>query len=113
MSMHPISGLALVADSSVGYLNYRPTAPLRFNAEPNLAQLIAREERRIDPDEVRTQPNDRIRTIFNGRQLEMVPSPANHTRCRTTLGTTSRSSQSCPTGALAVGDDFGGVPDFV
>ena len=53
------------ADSA--YLDDRPAAPLRFNAEANLTQVIGREEKIIDPGEARTQLVDRAKGIFGGQ----------------------------------------------
>jgi len=100
-----------VADSA--YLDDRPTAPLRFNAEPNLTQLIAREERRIDPNEVRTQLNDRIKTIFNGRQLDMVPFPSGPYEVPDDIGEDKPRLAVMSYEALAVGHDLDKVPDLV
>lgn len=60
-----------VADSA--YLDDRPNVPLRFLAEANLTQMIRRQEQQVDLAEVRSQLNDRIRTIFNGTVLNLVP----------------------------------------
>ena len=57
------------------YLDDRPTAPMRFLVEANLTQIIRREERNVDPGEVRSQLNDRIRQIFNGKMLDSIPFP--------------------------------------
>ncbi len=43
---------------------------MRFMAEANLTQLIRREERNVDPGDVRMQLNDRIREIFRGPTLD-------------------------------------------
>lgn len=100
-----------IAESA--YLDDRPTAPLRFNAEPNLTQLIAREERRIDPNEVRTQLNDRIKTIFDGRQLEMVPFPSGPYEVPDDIGDDKPRLAVMSYEALAVGHDLAKVPDLV
>ncbi|MBI2571829.1 MAG: DUF499 domain-containing protein [Candidatus Schekmanbacteria bacterium] len=55
------------------FLDDRPAVPLRFLTEANLTQIIRRQENQIDPNEVRTQLNDRIRTIFGGGALNLVP----------------------------------------
>ena len=57
------------------YLDDRPAAPLRFLAEANLNVVIQREEQHVEPSAARTQLNDRIRDIFNGRTFETVPFP--------------------------------------
>lgn len=60
-----------VADSA--YLDDRAGAPLRFLAEANLNQMIRQQETRVDPAEARAQLQDRIRSIFGGATLELVP----------------------------------------
>lgn len=60
-----------VADSA--YLDDRPNVPLRFLAEANLTQMIRRQEMQVDPAESRAQLNDRIRAIFGGQALNLVP----------------------------------------
>jgi hypothetical protein len=62
-----------VANSA--YLDDRPGAPLRFLTEANLTQVIRGVERNIDPGDLRAQLNDRIKSIFGGTSLEMVPFP--------------------------------------
>jgi hypothetical protein len=58
------------------YLDDRNVGRLRFNVDANLTQIIAREERGIDPEEVRAQLRDRIRTAFAGPSLELVAFPS-------------------------------------
>lgn len=60
-----------VTDSA--YLDDRPNVPLRFLAEANLTQMIRRQEMQVDPAESRAQLNDRIRDIFSGQALNLVP----------------------------------------
>jgi hypothetical protein len=60
-----------VADSA--YLDDRPNVPLRFLAVANLTQIIRRQEQNTDPGEVRVQLNDRIRQLFTGPALTLVP----------------------------------------
>ena len=57
------------------YLDDRPGAPLRFLTEANLTQVIRAVERNIDPGDLRSQLNDRIKTIFGGTSLESIPFP--------------------------------------
>jgi hypothetical protein len=57
------------------YLDDRPGAPLRFQAEANLTQLIRREERNVDPGDLRNELNDRIKKIFSGTVFESIPFP--------------------------------------
>lgn len=60
------------------YLDDRPGAPMRFRAEPNLTQVISRAMRDVDPDELRSYLNLRIKDLFlgKGHDFEMVPFPA-------------------------------------
>ena len=60
-----------VTDSA--YLDDRAGVPLRFLTEANLNQIIRREEGRVDLAEARSQLQDRIRTIFSGATLNLVP----------------------------------------
>lgn len=55
------------------YLDDRPNVPLRFLAVANLTQIIRREEDRVDPADARAQLNDRIRQLFAGPSLTLVP----------------------------------------
>ena len=54
----------------------RPAAPLCFRTEPNLTQLIRKQERLVDRDEARVQLDDRIRRIFKGKGIDTVCFPA-------------------------------------
>ncbi len=60
-----------VTDSA--YLDDRTGAPLRFLAEANLNQMVRQQETRLDPAEARAQLQDRIKSIFGGTTLELVP----------------------------------------
>ncbi|MCB1884749.1 MAG: ATP-binding protein [Geminicoccaceae bacterium] len=55
------------------FLDDRAKAPLRFLQNPNLTQLIRRQERNVDPGEVRAQLDDRVRETFRGSVLNPVP----------------------------------------
>ncbi len=57
------------------YLDDRPGAPLRFNVEANLQQMIRNEERLVEDEEVRSELNDRIRQIFDGPTFAAVHYP--------------------------------------
>jgi len=57
------------------YLDDRPAAPLRFMAEANLTQLLRRAQQAVAPADVRAQLNSRIRDIFKGSALDMLPFP--------------------------------------
>lgn len=60
------------------YLDDRPGAPLRFNAEANLTQIIAREERGVEADALRTELDSRIKDTFtsNSGSFETIAFPA-------------------------------------
>jgi len=58
------------------YLDDRPNVPLRFLTEANLTQMIQRQEKNIDPGEVRAQLNDRIKSVFSGKVFETVAFPS-------------------------------------
>jgi hypothetical protein len=79
--LSPAADLSFIDDAKTKfraestYLDDRPTAPLRFNAEANLTQVIGREEKNIDPGEARTQLSDRIKSIFGGPSFDLVPFP--------------------------------------
>ena len=62
-----------IAESA--YLDDRPGSPMRFLAEANLRQIIRRTEDHVDAGEARAELNDRIRQIFAGKTLEVVPFP--------------------------------------
>lgn len=55
------------------YLDDRPTAPLRFLTEANLTQMIRRQEQQVDREEARAELQDRIRSVFKGQILNLVP----------------------------------------
>lgn len=63
-----------VAES--GYLDDRPGSNLRFLTEANLEQLVRRQAQQVDPSEMRAELQDRIRKVFEGKDLEMVPFPS-------------------------------------
>jgi hypothetical protein len=60
------------------YLDDRPGAPLRFNAEANLTQIIAREERAIEGNVLRSELDSRIKDTFtnNSGSFETIAFPA-------------------------------------
>lgn len=64
---------AFVYDSA--YLDDRPGVPYRFRTEPNPTLMIRREAESVDPGTLRDRLNARIRAIFEGRNLELVPFP--------------------------------------
>lgn len=57
------------------FLDDRPGAPHRFLTEPNLTQIIRRQEGQVEAGREREQLRDRIRDIFRGATLNLVPFP--------------------------------------
>lgn len=53
------------------YLDDRPTAPLKFLTEVNLLQLIRRQMEVVDLTEARTQLQDRVQKIFEGKTFNL------------------------------------------
>jgi hypothetical protein len=81
--LSPGADLSFVADAEASfiqgsaYLDDRPGVPLRFNAEANLTQIIAREERGVDSEAMRVEADSRIKEIFGGNgSFEAIPFPA-------------------------------------
>jgi hypothetical protein len=81
--LSPDADLSFISDAEAAfiqgsaYLDDRPGAPLRFNAEANLTQIIAREERGVDPEALRVEADSRIKDIFGGNgSFEAIPFPA-------------------------------------
>ena len=69
------------------YLDDRPGAPLRFLAEPNLTQILRREEARVDPQEARAELNDAIHTAFSGPTFDRVCFPGGPAEVGDDVGT--------------------------
>lgn len=82
--LSPSADLSFVAQAESAfiqgsaYLDDRPGAPLRFNAEANLTQIIVREERGVSADVLRTELDSRVKDIFisNTGSFETVMFPA-------------------------------------
>lgn len=79
--LSPAADLSFIDDARTkfraesAYLDDRPNAPLRFNAEANLTQVIGREEKSVDPGEARAQLVDRAKAIFGGQSFDLEPFP--------------------------------------
>lgn len=79
--LSPAADISFIDDAKTkfraesAYLDDRPTAPLRFNAEANLTQVIGREEKNVDPGEARTELADRVKAIFGGQSFDLIPFP--------------------------------------
>lgn len=57
------------------FLDDRPGAPYRFKTEPNLTQIVRRQEQQVDSGDLRDSLNGRIHEIFGGKVLELVRFP--------------------------------------
>ena len=58
------------------YLDDRTVAPLRFQYEANLNQLVKRAQQNVDKTQARNELKDRIKDIFGKGPLELVLFPA-------------------------------------
>jgi hypothetical protein len=63
--------------SESDYLDDRPGAPLRFQTEPNLIQMIRKQMRDIESGEVKGELDSRIRSLFQStsRTFELIAFP--------------------------------------
>ncbi|MDA8048919.1 MAG: DUF499 domain-containing protein [Rhodospirillales bacterium] len=95
------------------YLDDRPGAPMRFMAEANLTQLIRREERNVDPGEVRANLKDRIHEIFAGPALELVHFPGGPFDIADDVGNGRPRLATMSYDALAVSGAVDAVPDLI
>lgn len=55
------------------YLDDRANVPMRFRTAANLTQIIWRKQDQVEPSAVVAELNDRIRQLFSGQTLELVP----------------------------------------
>ena len=95
------------------YLDDRPGAPVRFLAEANLTQIIAREERHVEPGEARPELDDRIRQIFGGAMFELVPNPGVPTDIPDDLGEGKPRLALMSYDAFGVGQNLTAVPELI
>ncbi len=102
---------AFVAQSA--YLDDRPTAPLRFNTEANLTQIIRREEQAVDANEVREQVNDRVKAVFKGADLELVAFPSGPWEVPDEIGNGRPLLVLLSPDACAVGATVETIPDLI
>ncbi|MBV9250768.1 MAG: ATP-binding protein, partial [Acetobacteraceae bacterium] len=102
---------AFVSESA--YLDDRPTAPLRFLVEANLTQIIRSEERRVDPNELRSELNHRIKDIFKTAVLEMVPFPSGPWDVPDEVGNGKPLLVVLSPDACAVGSVVDAIPDLI
>ena len=95
------------------YLDDRPNAPLRFNAEANLTQVIAREEKNVDLEEARGELRDRIKQIFGGTTFDFVPFASAAYDVPDDVGDGKPRLVLLSHDAIDVGQDLKAVPDLV
>ncbi len=98
---------------SSAYLDDRPTAPLRFNAEANLTQVIGREEKNVDPGEARAQLVDRAKAIFGGQSFDLVPFPGGPWDVPDDVSDGKPRLVLLSHDALEIGADLRDIPDLV
>jgi hypothetical protein len=117
--LSPAADLSFIDDAKTkfraesAYLDDRPTAPLRFNAEANLTQVIGREEKNIDPGEARTQLADRIKSIFGGQSFDLVPFPGGPWDVPDDVSDGKPRLVLLSHDALEIGGDLREIPDHV
>ena len=95
------------------YLDDRPNAPLRFNAEANLTQVIGREEKNVDAEAARGELRDRIKQIFGGNIFDFVPFAAAPYDVPDDVGDGKPRLVLLSHDAVEVGADLKSVPDLV
>ena len=100
-----------VAESA--YLDDRPGSPMRFLAEANLTQIVRREERNVDAEEVRVHLNDGIRRIFEGKTLEAVCFPGGPHDVADEAGESRPKLVVISYDAVALPGTVEGVPDLI
>src|SRR5258706_1735686 len=117
--MSPSADLSFIDDAKTkfraesAYLDDRPTAPLRFNAEANLTQVIGREEKNIDPGEARTQLVDRSKLIFGGQAFDLIPFPGGPWDVPDDVSDGKPRLVLLSHDALEIGADLRGIPEIV
>lgn len=95
------------------YLDDRPGAPMRFLVEANLTQIINREVKNVDPVELRSVLNDKIREVFKGAVLEMVPFPSEPADAPDEIGDGRPFLAVMSPDAVSVGATVEAVPELV
>lgn len=117
--LSPAADLSFIDDAKTkfraesAYLDDRPTAPLRFNAEANLTQVIGREEKNIDPGEARAQLVDRTKAIFGGQSFDLVPFPGGPWDVPDDVSDGKPRLVLLSYDALEIGADLREIPDLV
>jgi len=118
--LSPNADLSFIADAEAAfiqgsaYLDDRPGVPLRFNAEANLTQIIAREERNVDADALRVEADTRIKDIFGGNgSFEAIPFPAGAFDVPDDIGDGKPRLAIIHHQALCIGNIADEVPDLI
>ncbi len=86
---------------------------MRFLAEANLTQIIAREERHVEPGEARPELDDRIRQIFGGAMFELALNPGVPTDIPDDLGEGKPRLALMSYDAFGVGSNLVAVPELI
>lgn len=97
------------------YLDDKTGAPLRFNVEPNLTQIVANEERHVDAGAAKDELRIRIRDLFGdkGAGFELIPNPSGPFEVPDDVGEGKPRLVLISHDAQTVGASFTVVPDFV
>jgi hypothetical protein len=117
--LSPAADLSFIDDArqrfrqDSAYLDDRPNAPLRFNAEANLTQVIAREEKNVDVESARIELRDRIKQIFGGSTFDFVPFASGPYEVPDDIGDGKPRLVLLSHDAIEVGSDIATVPDLV
>jgi len=118
--LSPDTDLSFVSDAEAAfiqgsaYLDDRPGVPLRFNAEANLTQIIAREERGVDAEAMRVESDSRIKDIFGGNgSFEAILFPAGAFDVPDDIGDGKPRLVVIHHQALSIGNVVDEVPDLI
>lgn len=97
------------------YLDDKTGAPLRFNVEPNLTQIIANEERHVDAGAAKDELRIKIRDLFGdkGAGFELIPNPSGPFEVPDDIGEGKPRLVLISHDAQTVGASFTTVPDLV
>ena len=95
------------------YLDDRPGLSMRFLAEPNLSQIIRRQEGNIDAGEVRAELNDRICMTFEDKTFHAIPFPGGPFDVPDEIGDGRPKLAILAYEAVTVGDSVESVPELI
>lgn len=98
------------------FLDDRPGARLRFVAEPNLTQVIRRQEGMVDAEDARAQLRDRIHGIFKrttDSAFDLIPFPGGAYEVPDEIGTGRPLLVVIGFDAVSIGASVDTVPRFV